>query len=53
VRIAGAQLGFAAQAGGADNRAFGHFFQTRILVGYERVKRIGALADGGKGEAFG
>jgi len=23
------------------------------LVGYERVKRIGALADGGKGEAFG
>ena len=52
MRIARAQLGFAAQAGCADDGTFGHFFQTRVLVGHKRVKRIGAFADGRKRETF-
>ena len=46
------QLCFAAQAGCADDCACGHFFQTRILIGYERVKRAGAFADCRQCEPF-
>ena len=52
MRIARTQLGFAAQAGCTDDGAFGHFFQTRVLVGHKCVKRIGAFADGRKRKTF-
>lgn len=50
---AGAQLGFAAQAGGADNGAVGQVFQPLVVVGHEGVEGAFALADGGQGKAFG
>ena len=47
-----AQLGFAAQAGCADHRAFGQFFQPFVAVGHQRVKRVGALAHRHQNKAF-
>ena len=52
MREAGAQLRFAAQAGCANDCAVWQFFQPRVAVGNECVKRIGALANGGEGKAL-
>lgn len=53
MRIADVQLGLAAQARCASSGTFGYFLQIRVSVGCKRVKRIDALANGGRGKTFG
>ena len=52
LRVFGAQDGFAAQAGGADDGAGRQIIQRCIVVGNESIAGIFAGRDGGQHEAF-